>query len=390
MGQKLSVANLADWERFCTLVTAHRAQLRFCLRVTVSGLLAFAIAQVLTIPLHGLWMVLTAVVVTQMSAGGSLRATVEYIIGTFGGAVYAAIIGLLIPHTTAIAQGGVLALTIAPLALAAALNPNFRVAPFSAVLVLLISGQLSEGPIESALYRVAEVAIGGGIAVTVSLLVLPERAHRLGLDATSRVIEQLARVVPVLLAGFERNLDPMVIGRIQDDIGEAVVGLQAIVAEAKGERLVKLVTEPDLGPLPRTLLRLRHDLIIIGRAAVAPLPGTFAERLGPQLTQLGTNASDFLHGCATAFGLRSYPPPLDAVEVALKDYTSEISSLRDEGLTRSLSIGEVERLFALGFALEQLHQHFSDLERRAHEAARSSAGRSQSQASLHGDHATNS
>ena len=80
------------------------------------------------------------------SAGGSLHATVEYIIGTFGGAVYAAIIGLLIPHTTAIAQGGVLALTIAPLALAAALNPNFRVAPFSAVLVLLISGQLSEGP----------------------------------------------------------------------------------------------------------------------------------------------------------------------------------------------------------------------------------------------------
>jgi uncharacterized membrane protein YccC len=74
--------------------------------VTVAGLLVFAVAQVLTIPLHGLWVVLTAVVVTEMSAGGSLRATVEYIIGTFGGAVYAAIIGQLIPHTTAIAQLG--------------------------------------------------------------------------------------------------------------------------------------------------------------------------------------------------------------------------------------------------------------------------------------------
>ena len=142
------MANLADWRQVLTLVSAHRAQLRFCLRVTAAGLLAFAIAQVLTIPLHGLWVVLTAVVVTQMSAGGSLRATVEYIIGTFGGAVYAAITGVLVPHTTPIAQGGVLALTIAPLALAAALNPNFRVGPFSAVLVLLISGQLSEGPIE--------------------------------------------------------------------------------------------------------------------------------------------------------------------------------------------------------------------------------------------------
>jgi hypothetical protein len=67
------------------------------------------------------------------------------------------------------------------------------------------------------------------------------------------------------------------------------------VAEAKRERLVNLVAEPDLGPLSRTLLRLRHDLVIIGRAAVAPLPDNLAQRLGPTLTRLGTNASVFLH-----------------------------------------------------------------------------------------------
>jgi uncharacterized membrane protein YccC len=377
MRRKLGMANLADWEQFRALVSAHRAQLRFCLRVTVAGLLAFAVAQVLPIPLHGLWVVLTAVVVTEMSAGGSLRATVEYMIGTFGGAVYAAITGLLIPHTTAIAQGGVLALTIAPLALAAALNPNFRVAPFSAVLVLLISGQLSEGPIESALYRVAEVALGGVIAVTVSLLVLPERAHRLGLEAAARTLEQLARVLPLLLAGLQK-LDPAVIRRMQDDIGEAVSALQGKVAEAKRERLVNLVAEPDLGPLSRTLLRLRHDLVIIGRAAVVPLPDILAQRLGPTLTRLSTNASDFLRGCAKALALRGYPPPLDGVEVALKGYTSQVASLRVEGLTHSLSISDVERLFALGFALEQLHQHFSDLERCVHEVARNSTGKSHS------------
>jgi hypothetical protein len=68
------MANLTDWEQFCTLVSAHRAQLRFCLRVTVAGLLAFSVAQVLPIPLHGLRVVLTAVVVTEMIAGRSLRA----------------------------------------------------------------------------------------------------------------------------------------------------------------------------------------------------------------------------------------------------------------------------------------------------------------------------
>ena len=64
-------------------------------------------------------MILTAIVVTQMSAGGSLRATLEYIIGTVGGAIYAAIIGVLIPHGTPLAEAGVLALAIAPLALIA-------------------------------------------------------------------------------------------------------------------------------------------------------------------------------------------------------------------------------------------------------------------------------
>jgi hypothetical protein len=48
----------------------------------------------------------------------------------------------------------------------------------------------------------ADLALGGVIAVTVSLL--SERAHRLALEAAARIIEQLARVVPVLLAGFTR------------------------------------------------------------------------------------------------------------------------------------------------------------------------------------------
>ena len=81
--------------------------------MTVAALLAFALAQVWNIPLHGLWAVLTAVVVMQMSVGGSLHATTEYVLGTIGGAIYAAAIGR-IPHTTAIALAGVLALTIEP------------------------------------------------------------------------------------------------------------------------------------------------------------------------------------------------------------------------------------------------------------------------------------
>src|SRR6516162_2693498 len=192
------------WKRLRETVSAYRSQLRFSLRMTAAGLLALIVAQSLSLPLHGLWVVLTAVVVTQMSVGSSLRATIEYTIGTLGGAVYAAVIGVLVPHAGAIAQGGVLALTIAPLAFAAAMNPNFRVAPFSAVLVLLLAGQLGEGLIESAVTRLSEVALGGAIAIAVSLLVLPARAHSLGVEAAARILEQMKKVIPELLTGFIR------------------------------------------------------------------------------------------------------------------------------------------------------------------------------------------
>jgi len=357
----MNIAAIWDWAR--TQVSTCRAPLRFCLRMTVAALLSFALAQVLTVPLHGLWAVLTAVVVTQTSVGGSLRATSEYVIGTLGGAIYASAVGVLVPHTTELAMAGVLALAVAPLAYAAMINPRFRVAPFTAVTVLLISSQLGEGPIVSALYRLLEVMLGGAVAVTVSLLVFPERAYGLGLDAAARILDQMAQVLPELLAGFTRKIDIAELRRIQDETGRAVTAFQAIAAEAKRERMVNFGAEPDTGPLSRTLLRLRHDFVIIGRAGAVPLPTSIAECLGPPLTQIGVSASDYLHSSAGALASRRPPPSIKPVEAALEAFSLEISALRSEGLTRTLSSAEVEHLFALGFALEQLHQNFCDLER---------------------------
>jgi uncharacterized membrane protein YccC len=337
--------------------------------------LAFALARMLTIPLHGLWVVLTAVVVTQMSAGGSLRATAEYMIGTLSGVVYAGALGALIPHTTALAEAGLLSLTIAPLALMAAIKPSFRVAPFTAVLVLLISGQFDQGPIQSALARLLEVGLGGLIAMAVSLLVLPQRAYSLALDEANRILIQMAGLLPELLEGFWRNLAPVEIARSQEEIGRSVTAFQAIAAEARSERMIKMLPEPDEGPLSRTLLRLRHDLVILGRAAAVPLPDVFAQRLRPQLTALAGEESKFLRGCAAALSRRRDPPPLDAMDSALQAYVSEVVAMRREGLTRVLSIEEAERVFTLAFALEQLYRNFSDLGRCVKEHAAHYSGK---------------
>jgi uncharacterized membrane protein YccC len=359
---------LTFWRPLREAVSAYRSQLRFSLRMTAAGLLGLLVAQRLALPLHGLWVVLTAVVVTQMSVGGSLRATIEYTIGTLGGVVYAAAIGVLVPHSSAIAQGGVLALTIAPLAFAAAINPNFRVAPFSAVLVLLLSGQLGEGPIESAFTRFLEVALGGAIGIFVSLLVFSQRAHGLGAETAAQILQRMAQGFPELLAGFTQRLDATKIHLLQDDLGRSVIAFQEIAAEAKRERLVAVGSEPDPAPLSRTLLRLRHDFVIIGRV-VTPFPSDIEQRLDPLLSRVGQDVSQFLGGSATALMRRRDPPSIQPAETSLNAYALAINSLRNEGLTRALSNSEVERLFALSFAFEQLHNDLIDLARCVREWA---------------------
>jgi len=347
-----------------------KPRLRFCLRATVTALLAFGLAHAAAIPLHGLWAVPTAVVVMQMSIGGSLKAATDYVMGTIGGAAYATAVAALVPHPTVLSFAGVLVLAVAPLAYAAAFRPSFRVAPVTAVLVLMISNQLGEAPIELALNRLLEVGIGSLVAIAVSLLVFPGRAHALGTDAAIRVLEHMAEALPALMAGFWSKRDALQNARLQDDIGEAVHALAEAAGEAKPERFVHLSAGPDPAVLARTLLRLRHDLVMIGRAASAPLPDSVVARLAPVLTQIGAKARDYCVASASALTSGRGSPPAGPVESAFTTYLSEVASIRSDGLMEGLPADERERIVALGFMLHQLQQNLSDLAGCVREQAR--------------------
>ena len=366
--------------RFRALVRHWRVQLALSIRVTIAALAALVLAQLLHLPLP-LWAVLTAVIVTHMNVGRSLKATFDYLVGTLGGAIYGGAIAVLIPHSNEIALLAVLALAVAPLAFIAALNPRFSAAPITAIIVLLLPEITHGNPFSSALDRVIEVALGGVTGAVVSVLLLPANAHPLVIAAAARTLAQMARALGELLAGLTRGFDTESLHRIQDGLGQALVQLNVVGAEAEHERSAGLGVGPDTGPLLRTLLRLHHDLVIIGRAASAPLPAPFRNRLEAPLGQAGAALADYLRASGAALLAHRGPPPLDAVEAALKIYTAEIDALRREGLTRGLSGEEAERIFALGFALEQMHNNLKDLARCVAECAGSSkeTGRDSSQ-----------
>ncbi len=357
------------WRSLTGELREHRAQLRFCLRITTAALLALGLAQFGDFPLHGLWAVLTAIVVTQISVGASLQATTEYVVGTICGAIYASAVVVLLPHQSWPALTGVMILTVAPLALVAAFDSKFRVAPFTAVLVLFISNEFHQSPLEAGIYRVLEVLIGGVSALVVSVLVLPARSHARAIEAAADLLERFAEVMPALLAGFENALDIEALHRLQDDLGSAITGFQAIVSESKRERLTAFVAESDHGPLSRTLLRLRHDFVILGRAAAVPLPASFGTALRPHLEKVSTVTTQYLRDSAAALLARTPAPSLDAVDAAYDFFSREFAVMRKDGVTRAFSTQEVESAYAMAFSFEQLHRDLGDLGRCVSESA---------------------
>ncbi|MHC2366620.1 putative membrane protein YccC [Bradyrhizobium diazoefficiens] len=343
-------------------IRSRRTQLGLAIRVTVAAVAAYAIATALHLLLP-LWAVLTSLIVTQMSVGRSLKATRDYVLGTIGGAIYGGAIAILIPYSTEAGLLGLLVLAVAPLAFVAAINPSLNAATVTAIIVLLVPTMHHSDPMTSAIDRVSEVGVGAITGLLVSFLVLPSRAVRQIRASAARLLELIADAFTELLAGLTRGRDNDALHRIQDGIGTAMVGMNVIGAEAERERAARLSSGPDTGPLLRTVLRLRHDVVMIGRATVVPLPVEVQMRLAAPLAEVSAAIVRFLRSAAEALRAGAGAPPIHPVHVALQHYAEAIAAVRQDGLIRGHSGDTAERFFAIGFSLEQMHQNLCDLDR---------------------------
>jgi hypothetical protein len=63
------------------------------------------------------------------------------------------------------------------------------------------------------------------------------------------------------------------------------------------------------------------------------------------------------------------------VGATLQEYRAAIAAARRERLTHDLSVDEVERIFALSFAFEQLHADFIDLAGAVNELSQSKSAK---------------
>jgi uncharacterized membrane protein YccC len=259
------------WTRLYGWIAPYRKQLGLCSRIIIAALATLALAKLLNLPMI-LWAVLTAVLLTQMSVGRSVKATMDYSLGTLGGTIYAGAVTTLIPHPDDLSLALVLAIAITPLALVAAISARFSVAPTTAAIVVLAPTLTHTTPLASAIERVLEVGLGALVALVVSLLVFPARASLLVKEVAADMLDLMAPLLPRLFEGFRQGADTAAIQRLQRSIGAGLARLDAIATDARHEKTALLTGEQGAETLLHNLLRIRHD---------AEDGGRFSSRRGP-------------------------------------------------------------------------------------------------------------
>jgi uncharacterized membrane protein YccC len=359
------------------MITARRRLARYrpklvqALRMTVSALAAFTLAFTLGLR-QGFWAVITALIVTQGSVGGSLKAAWERFAGSVFGAVYGGAVAFAIPHSTSPGRTAALALAVAPLSVVAAFSAGFRIAPITAIIVLLSTSGTSLGPFGFAVDRILEIGLGCAVAILISFLVAPARASHAVVETSAQVArllaDQLEALTPRDGEQAQTNLDALITRTRQ-----ALNRLETLVGEAAHERRSHLAGGPDPQPLFRTLLRLRHDLVMLRRAVREPGGDeTWRAHLAQPWSRAAETGAAALRDIGQALLGRQTPSSSGALAEAVGAYRAAIDELHRWDLTHSLPTDAVGRMFGVGFALEQFQRDLGDLAERARER---SAGR---------------
>ena len=198
---------------------------------------------------------LTAVIVMQASVGGSLKAMVDRFLGTIGGAAWGAAVTSALPHGDSLSTGVALVVALLPLAGLVAFRPAFRVAPVTAVIVLLGAPD-QYGVLHTALERVFEIDLGSIIALAVALLISPTRAHGMArLPRGTRWRRWASRCAICWPTSRYCPMTPRTLA-LHDRTRTAIERVAAAAEEAQRERRSYLSAMPDPDPVVRTLRRL--------------------------------------------------------------------------------------------------------------------------------------
>ena len=344
----------------------HHGKLQFGLRMTVAALASYGLGEAIGLA-QTYWAVLSSVIVIQGSVGGSVRAGLNRLIGTVGGAFWGAVVAGIIPHQGPAALALALLVAVAPLSIVTAFWTDYRIAPITAIIVLMGTVLQQAAPFSAALERVFEITLGSAVAVAVALFIFPARAHALLARSASDAVADMARIVSMLEDAHGQGVDREALLKLQLRCSAAIAKADSRVGEAKVERANRLTDGPDPEALSRTLRRLRNDMAMLARALVTPFPEAMR---GPFVNEL----TAVLHALAAWFSRMSETlasgkeaPGLQDVKLEIEGFRGAVAAAEGAWLASATGKEDIQKVFAVLFVLDQVLQNLQDLADRVHE-----------------------
>ena len=341
-----------------SLLDKHKADLRHAVRLAAAAAVSFALATAFRLP-QGYWAVITATVVVQTSIGATLGASRDRLIGTGAGALVGAFAAWARPQTHW-GEAAALGLSVGGLSLAAALRPSLKIAPVTAVIMIVGSAASRTGFVEAAGLRVVEIALGGVIGVLVALFVFPARARDAVSANAQAALADLSRLLVLYAQRLEGQEVEAAVAPLHAKIRARLGTIETQVAEASREAAVRLTGAGVADSIPLTLWRLRNDAVMIGRATSRRWGEPEAQRLGGPAAAVLRSQALRLDGLTTALagGVAALKLPPDDSFAAFRDAFHQLERAREPG---GLTFERLERIFGLAFALEAFTHNAADL-----------------------------
>ena len=328
--------------------------LAFMVRTSLAACAAYGVAALLGVETPA-WAPVSALIVVQGSARGTLRAVSERLLGSAIGAIAAiAVAALLAPRGAPMIVQIVVAVALAA-AVVAAFRPAARVATWTAVIVLMST--ITPGhPAANAMWRMADVAIGAVVAALVGLVAGPATAG-------GALRRELANALAAMAAAIDRGAGTDASPRAVRDAEEALLRSEALLANAR-RGASRSGADDDAGAAVEATRRLLHSLVTLERL-VAPLRGDAGVAVNAVMREATWMLSGHLEALADAIHGGGEPPDPAELDHIVDAVAAAVGGLRADGVMRRLSDAEAQAVYLRRFALERAARDVADVSARA-------------------------
>ena len=333
------------------------ARAKQAVRTTAAALTAYAVGSWLGLP-QLVWAVVTALIVLQVSVGATIGAGLDRMAGTLGGAVVGALVAMLQPPL-AMPDWAALVVAVAPLALLAATYPRLRIAPLTAVIILLAVPPDIAAPV-AALERVLEIGLGTLIGLAASLLIFPARAGVLLRRHGAVALDQMAWLVTTHLESALAPAPQAEILERQAALRQALAAAEGSAGELEREHAAHVSDGLDGAVVLRSLRRLRSDAALLSRTVLQPLPDPLAARLAPPIRALAAALGVALRALAAALRDGTAMPEPGQLDAAIRAFEAAWDEAGREIDAALRSDDAAKAALALPFAIQTLRRDLVD------------------------------